>query len=188
MAHLTIVGRGPSWKECQFNTEELWGTATCLLVPGMADKKFTKLFYFDDEKWKDNGPAIAIARERSIPLVSLLGVCGERYPLRAVIRDCRSSYFLNSISYMLAYAIHLKYSKIFLYGIDQGPTWELQQAKPHISYWLGFALGRGIEVIMGRGSLRWAYNIGKRPPEEAVAFELEEKDRLVSAICESVSS
>ena len=186
MSALTIIGRGPSWKECPFVTEELWGTATCLLEDGLSEKKFTKVFYFDGETYKDNPGSLAIARERRIPIISRFSERDEIYPLREVIRDCRSSYFLTTISYMLAYAIHLKYSKIFLYGIDQGPSWELQQGKPHVCYWVGFANGRGIEVIMGRGSLRWAYNVGKKP--EAEAIEIPEKDRLGSVLCESVLS
>ena len=168
---ITIVGRGPSWTECPFETEELWGTVTCLVVPGLADKKFTKVFYFDDANAVGIKEGLVIAKERDIPVYSLQDDT-ERYPLRDVIRDCKSSCFLNSISYMLAYAIHLKYDKIFLYGIDQGPSWELQQGKPHICFWLGLALGRDIEVIMGRGSLRWAYNIGEKPPSEAEAVEV----------------
>ena len=171
---LTIVGRGPSWKECLFDTEELWGTVTCLTIPELADKKFTKVFYFDDSEAHGNREGIAIAERRNIQILSMAGDVGDRYPIRDVVRDCRSSYFLNTISYMLAYAIHLKYSKISLHGIDQGPTWELQQAKPHVCYWLGFAAGRGIEVTMGRGSLRWAYNIGERPPPEAIPIEISE--------------
>jgi hypothetical protein len=163
---ITIVGRGPSWKECQFNTEELWGSITCLTVDGLRDKNFNKVFFFDDKSCKDIKEGLVIAKERGITVVSLLSDIGERYPLKAVIHDCRSSYFLNCASFMMAYAIHLKYSKIHLYGIDQGPSWELQQGKPHVCFWTGFALGRGIEVIMGRGSLRWAYNVGIRPDSE----------------------
>lgn len=181
MSRITIIGRAPSWKECQFETDELWGTVTCLTVEGLKDKKFTKLFYFDDCSAKDIANGLVIAKERGIPVCSSLGECDERYPIRDVIRDCRSSYFLNSISYMLAYAIHLKYEKIYLYGIDQGASWEYQQAKPHICFWVGFSLGRGIEVIMGRSSLRWAYNVGETPQAEPVEIPVEE--RLASKIC-----
>lgn len=183
MSMVTIIGRGPSWGECQFETDELWGTVTCLAVDELKDKNFTKLFYFDDCSQKDITSGLILAKERGIPTCSSLGKCDEPYPTRDVIRDCRSSYFLNSASYMMALAIHLKYSKILLYGLDQGPTWDLQQAKPHVSFWTGFAMGRGIEVIMGRSSLRWAYNIGKPPRVEPVEIPVE--DRLAGKICVS---
>ena len=181
MNKITIIGRGPSWKECPFETDDLWAPVTCLTVDGLKDKNFTKLFFFDDWSREDIKKGLAIAKERGITVVSLLSDIGERYPLREVIRDCRSSYFLNTVSYMLALAIHLKYSKIYLYGIDQGPLWELWQGKAHINFWIGFALGRGIEVIMGRNSLRWAYNVGERPPVEAM--EIPEELRLANRIC-----
>jgi len=181
MSKITIIGRGPSWNECQFETEDLWAPVTCLTVDGLKDKKFTKLFFFDDWKLEDISKGLAIAKERGITVVSLLSDIGERYPLKDVIRDCRSSYFLNCVSFMLAYAIHLKYGKIYLYGIDQGPSWELQQGKSHVNFWVGFALGRGIEVIMGRSSLRWAYNVGEKPTIEP--FEIPEELRLANGIC-----
>jgi len=177
---LTILGRGPSWRECLFDTEELWGTVTCLTIPELREKKFTKVFYFDDSETPENRAGLAIAEQRNIQILSMVGDVGDKYPLRDVIRDCRASYFLNTISYMMAYAIHLKYSRIFLHGIDQGPVWELQQAKPHVCFWIGFANGRGIEVTMGRGSLRWAYNIGEKPPPEAETVVVNE------VLCESV--
>lgn len=178
---LTIVGRGPSWIECPFDTEELWAPVTCLTVDKLKDRHFTKLFFFDDRSCPDIAKGLVIAKERGIPVVSLLSDIGERYPLRDVIRDCRSSYFLTCVSFMLAYAIHLKYKKIHLYGLDQGPSWELQQGKPHVCFWAGFAMGRGIEVTMGRGSLRWAYNVGEKPTVEP--FEVPVEDRLVSSLC-----
>lgn len=181
MSNITIIGRGPSWKECPFATQELWAPITCLTVDGLKDKNFTKVFFFDDKSCPDIARGREVAKERGITVVSLLADSEERYPLRAVIKDCRSSYFLNCASFMLAYAIHLKYNKIFLYGMDQGPSWELQQGKSHVSFWVGFALGRGIEVTMGRGSLRWAYNNGMKP--EAQPVELPEELRLASAIC-----
>ncbi len=184
MKRLTIMGRGPSWKECPFCTDDLWGTITCLTVDGLKDKNFDKVFFFDDKSCHDIAKGLAIAKERSLTVVSLLSDIGERYPLRDVIRDCRSSYFLTCVSFMLAYAIHLKYDKIHLYGLDQGPSWELQQGKPHVCFWVGFALGRGIEVIMGRSSLRWAYNVGERPNVEP--FEIPEDLRLGNRICVSV--
>lgn len=161
MKPLTIVGRGNSWNECPFSTEELWGTITCLLTEGLSGKKYTKVFAFDnDAKIKE---AIEIAQRRKIPIVSLWDYATEIWPSREIVKDTRSGYFLNSLSRMLAYAIYLKYQKIFIYGIDQGPEWPQQQAKPHVCFWLGFAMGRGIDIRLGRGSMKWSYSNDSKP-------------------------
>ena len=42
----------------------------------------------------------------------------ERYPLEDIIKELQTDYFTNSISYMVAYAIYLKYDEIAIYGVD----------------------------------------------------------------------
>ncbi len=51
------------------------------------------------------------------------------------------NYFRSPLSYMLAYAIHLGYDKIRIYGFDSDNFSD----KPRITYWLGVAKGLGIE-------------------------------------------
>ena len=158
MKDLTILGRGPSWKECPFRTNELWGTVTCLTVEELRDRPFTKVFAFDGIESAVEG--INIAKERKIPVVSNREYATERYPLVEIAREFQSSYFMPSISYMLAYALYLKYERLYIYGIDQGPRWDYQSGKPHIVFWLGVATGRKVDLRIGKGSLRWAYRMG----------------------------
>lgn len=168
MTALTIIGRGPSWRECPFTTSELWGTTTCLVTEGLSQQKYTKVFAFDN----DNDPlikeSVKVANERGIPVVSTFEFATEVWPSREIVKEFLTSYFLNSISRMLAYAVYLKYTKLFIYGIDQGPTWQLQQSKPHVCFWLGFARAKGIDLRLGRGCLRWAYADGAKPPVEPI--------------------
>ena len=158
MKAVTILGRGPSWKECRFNTEELWGTATCLATEGLKDKKYTKVFAFDDDALVKQ--CLVIAKERNIPFVSQREFATEHYPLIEIAREFRSSYFMPTISYMIAYALYLKYDRLWIYGIDQGPRWDYQAGKSHIMFWLGVAIGRKVNLRIGRGSLRWSYGLG----------------------------
>lgn len=185
MKAVTIVGRGESWKECPFHTEEIWGAATCLITPKLADHPYTKVFAFDND---DNIKlAVAEAHRRNIPIVSVWGYATEPWPTRGIVRTTRSAHFLDTISRMLGYAIYYEYSKLFIYGIDYGPQWRNLQSKSIVTFWIGFAMGRGIEVCLGRGSMRWAYNHGPEPDEPAVEIPL--KDRISEAlVCESVSS
>lgn len=153
---VSIVGRGPSWKECPFVTEELWGASTCLLEPVLADKRYTKVFAFDNDPITME--SIKVAKERNIAIVSKLDYATERYPVWEVVREFTSSYLKPTISYMLAYALYSKYTHLHIYGIDQGPQWYVQQGKPYVMFWLGVATGRGVKYRIGRGSLKWAYS------------------------------
>lgn len=164
MKAVTLIGTGPSWKECRFSTEELWGTASCLLTEGLKDKNFTKVFAFDSPT-----PAIqdelAIARERNIPIVSSLLYATEPFDRRKICRKLKASYWMSTMSYMISYALYLEYDGIYVFGIDQGPQWYYQFGKTQIVFWLGYAAcmvaeGKMSGVALGRGSLRWAYSVG----------------------------
>lgn len=155
---VTILGRGPSWQECPFRTEELWGASTCLLVPILGDKPYTKVFAFDNDA--ETMESIKVAQARHIPIVGKLDYVTEKYPVWDIVKTFQSSYFMNTISYMLAYAIYQGYNYLHIYGIDQGPQWCVQSGKSFVTFWLGVATGRGIRMRMGRGSLRFAYNLG----------------------------
>ncbi len=165
MKELTIVGRGDSWKECKFSTSELWGCATCLVTEGMEDKPYTKVFAFDSDVDEELNRALGIARSRNIPIVSQRPYATEPFDQIQIAMELGSSYWMPTISYTIAYAIHLGYEKIYIDGIDAGKRWDYQSGKPHIVFWLGYATAmwrmRGYPVLrLGVGSLRWAYLLG----------------------------
>ncbi len=170
------MGRGPSWKECQFRTPELWGCATNLMTEGLKDKPYTKVFAFDGLKSNINGKtvdeteliqALEIARSRNIPIVSQRDYATELFPMVAIAREFKSSYWMPTISYAIAYALYLGYERIWIDGIDQGPRWDYQSGKSHIVFWLGVATGRKVDLRLGRGSLGWAYRLGLNELPEA---------------------
>ena len=159
MKSVTLVGRGPSWADCPFTDGDLWGTATCLLVDGMVEKNFTKVFAFDESN-SELSKALDIALIRKIPIVGIHSYATEPFPSFDILMKLKSSYLMPTMSYMMAYALYLKYDRLNIYGIDQGPQWMYQFGKPHITHWWGIATGRGIDVRMGKGSLEWAYMAG----------------------------
>lgn len=77
---------------------------------------------------------------------------GEEY------KEITGRYFLNSFAYMLAMAITQMPDRIELFGIDManldgrnpGETWE--DEKNCVNYWVGVAVGRGIEVCISKDS------------------------------------
>lgn len=54
--------------------------------------------------------------------------------------------FASTIDYMMAHAIGLGYKKIELYGVDMMATMEYGSQRPTCLYFIGYALGKGIEV------------------------------------------
>lgn len=85
----------------------------------------------------------------------------EKYPLDEVAEYCLSGllrgrnkkekigkYFTSSVNYAIALAIYQKYESIELYGIEMESNTEYSEQRPGVFFWIGLALGRGIEVIV----------------------------------------
>jgi hypothetical protein len=78
----------------------------------------------------------------------------NNYPLQDIIDEYKSSYFTNTISYMLAMAIHQGYEVIEMFGVDMDGREEYYNQKGSVMYWVGYARAKGIKV-------RLASNIDK---------------------------
>lgn len=68
-----------------------------------------------------------------------------RYPLEAVIESV-GDYFVSSIAYMLALAIHEGTDEIGLWGVDMDIGGEYEYQRANAEYLIGLARGRGIKV------------------------------------------
>lgn len=75
----------------------------------------------------------------------------HNYPLDAVRDYFGSTYFTNSIGYMLALAIKKKPKEISIWGIDMEHGGEYSFERPCVAYWIGQAEGRGIKVSSSSG-------------------------------------
>jgi hypothetical protein len=69
------------------------------------------------------------------------------YPFKQIVKAFGCDYFSDTICYMLAYAIYKGYERIYMYGIDMMTTGEYWEEKGGVEYWIGYARGRGVEVI-----------------------------------------
>lgn len=67
------------------------------------------------------------------------------YPLEKMMAEY-GDYFTNSISYMLALAIHEGAQEIGIYGVDMSASEEYGIQRPSVEYYLGIARGRGIKL------------------------------------------
>lgn len=152
MKELILLGRGPSWKECPFDVE-VWATSTVLLDPKVEPTLLSKVFAFDDFTKEGIRKSVGLAKELSIPVVSFHDFATEKYPLAEITSHFNSRYLRNTISYMLALSIYQGYEKLRLYGVDQGPAWDYLSTKPYVTFWLGVALGRGIQYELARSTM-----------------------------------
>jgi len=93
-------------------------------------------------KTKNKGPIYSCCLDDRVPELEL-------YPLQEVITATRYSYFNNTVSYAVAFAIAAEVSKICLYGIDFSYRQNLHMAESGrgcVEFWCGVAVTRGIQI------------------------------------------
>jgi len=64
----------------------------------------------------------------------------------------RGAYHCSSIDWMIAYALHLGASEIFLTGVQMRNSEEPLSAQACIEYWCGYAEGKGCRVTAASDS------------------------------------
>lgn len=93
------------------------------------------------------------------------------YPLDDIMAKF-GGYFTNTVSYMIALAIHLGYREIGCYGVDMAAGSEYGAQRPSCEFFLGVAAGLGIKIVIPDQcdllKTRFLYGFGER---EQVAYE-----------------
>lgn len=90
---------------------------------------------------------------------------GTLYPFEEVAKTT-GPYWISSIAYMLALAIHEGAEEIGLWGVDMDIGGEYEYQRANCEYLIGFARGRGIKVFIPDSSPLCTF---KSPPD--VAYE-----------------
>ena len=156
MRDIYIVGSGPEWQKCPFD-RETWIVGKMLMLKE-PPKRADTIFSMDDLNYlltirrgmftKDQ--FIEKINERSVPYYSSVVTpeirMAREYPLKEVMSVVRVPYLSKTICYMLAYAIFQKVRSISMFGIAQMGAHEYIQEKGATEFWIGMALGMGIEV------------------------------------------
>lgn len=70
------------------------------------------------------------------------------FPLEEVINDVPQGYFNNTAAYAVAYAIHMKATKISCFGMDftYPNAHDAEKGRACVEFWLGIAAARGIQL------------------------------------------
>ncbi len=181
---VAIIGKAPSSREfAPYDDEswEVWGVGDCAL----SVKRWNRSFELHDihngfTRWNqvyqdflkgDHGKPIYTFENH--PDVK----CSTAYPRREILSEFAAlisdnegnplPYFTNSISWMIALAIHEKVNEIGLWGVDMaqhgvGLQSEYAHQRPSCELWLGVAVGRGIKVTIHQHSdlLKTPYQYG----------------------------
>ena len=92
-------------------------------------------------------------------------------------------YFTSTIAFMLALAIHEGFGTIDLYGIDLTVGEEYDYQKPCAEFWIGLAMGRGIQVGIPQASAllktAWRYGWESEPDWPIKLSEIQQRRALL---------
>lgn len=174
---ILILGFGPGWEDYPRDySGEVWG----LNMAAVKCERLDRLFIADKFEDKtdirngfyvgtlegERGKKIPISEQgykdiitaKNLPVVSCHEYSGmptlEVYPLKEIVEMFGSDYFSNCIAYMIAYAIYKGVGEIELWGVRQGLLTEYAFHKGSVEFWLGMAVGHGVNVkIMGDSHL-----------------------------------
>ena len=147
MEDIIILAWGQSRWRCPFDADEVWGINNVWTFKELKNKRFDKIFAFDP--W----PEFNIREMKKIaPIVSWRDYADIKYPLEEIKAEFKTSYFTNTIAYMIAYAIFLKIPLVRLYGVDAPYGSKYAIDKSGVEYWIGRGIERGTEVIPCEGS------------------------------------
>ena len=135
---IIILGYSGTANECPFDTET-WG----INIAGsfFPEKKISYCFAFDEL------PSEYVKEMKALaPVISFQPYADIKYPLKEIEKAFNTKYFVNTVGFMIAYAIYIGVIRLSLYGCDTiiGAMW--QRESKGVEYWLGRAEEHGIEL------------------------------------------
>ena len=159
------MGFAPTWTETPWDDPhgELWGMNALHKVA--ADKPWTRWYQLHDiaaHHKADFDEHTTWLRESNLPIImwpehveKYAGIVPNAipYPKDAILEFFAPyAYFTNTVSWMIAHAIYESRSKIGVYGVDMAQSSEYGNQRPSCEYFLGIAMGKGIQVELPRTS------------------------------------
>ena len=138
---LNIIGRGRGCRHGLKQPGEVW--VVNVYRPGA-----TMLFQMHDPTIPEIERNIQKAIDEGIPYTGL-----NNYPLDLLIDHFKTNFFSNSICYMLAFGIYKEFKKIDLWGCNIRSNANrvvdfYVKNHPGVEFWIGMAMGRGIEICI----------------------------------------
>ena len=72
----------------------------------------------------------------------------DKFPLSDMVEEFGVDYGTSSVAWMIQHAIYEKASWLGVFGCDMAHVSEYATQRPCVEFWLGYARGRGIEVVL----------------------------------------
>lgn len=118
---------------------------------GMENRSWTLKYY-------------AWLREQTFPVIMQeqndLVPAAQVYPLELMIKKFGKNWWTSSLAYMMAYAIHLEYDEIAIFGVDMANDEEFYSGqRDSMKRWIEIAEEQGIKV-----HIPWESSLGKHRP------------------------
>ena len=173
MREVGLVAKGPGWELSLNHPDmELWGVNDSIYRDENIDLCFfmdRELFLTHDFSTKDgresfqkkvglppdsveniNNIVTKLCNERNLPVYCTREFedipTSIQYPIEDIVNYFGTDYFGNSLDYMIALAIYQGYDVIHTFGLNMSQGSKYIYEKPSTTFWLGIALGRGIEL------------------------------------------
>lgn len=140
---IAIIGMSPSCEDAPWYNDqwEMWGIARHDEYWARCDRLFE--IHEQHEKFKTIDVATQKAKDISVPLYAFEAYNDYVTPYPY---DKIDNYLQSTISHMLALAIHENPPKIGIWGVDMTDHYGYQ--RPNTEYLIGYARGKGIEVLI----------------------------------------
>lgn len=171
---IAILGTAPTYISCPWDdpTLEVWALNDMhVLNPPRADRWFDlhpfDKMYFADKTKKVQGHQVPAGyyvrpkghlewlQRQTIPVYLQEAPDGwphaRRFP-KEQIEAALGPYFASSPAWMVGLALIEGVTELHIYGIHLATEWEYVKQKPNLNFLLGFAAGRGVKLVLPKGS------------------------------------
>jgi len=163
--HIVLLALGPTWYQCPRRNLlpkspecEVWGINTIYRNYAGLDK----LFMMHDVRTEillNDYNFINTVNSEGFPVYTAGNYDALKnnvvFPIEEVISEFQVGFFMNSLTYMIAYAIMQNPKRISFFGIDMRPDsqyeWHVNE-KGCIEFWCGVAVSRKIKLEIPKES------------------------------------
>lgn len=151
MPKLLIAANIPDYPDDVEQFDQVWCVNTAFMR--FKPERVNRVFYFDSHKLIAHD---FVERVNALPNAEIVTKWPDpeipnsvAYPLDDLIAFFGLAYWSCSVSYMIALAIYEGWDDITLAGMYHvEDSWEYAHHKPCVEFWVGQALGRGINVTI----------------------------------------
>jgi len=179
MKRVNIMGSAPGWEEVPEDNGAIWGVNNTHIlrdVDLIIDIHQSRLQPTEEKDLVH----LKLLREKDIPTYAIEKMEGfpnvRRYPIEEIKKEFNTDYFGSGIDFLIALAIHKGATDIHMYGVwmKKGGEYDLQ--KPSVEFWIGYAMGRGINFeVHGNTEILRTHNglvYGYQTPQKWVDKEI----------------